>query len=137
MASRTTKAKLESRITELNAEISRLSEKITELLQDSENSFLHSHTYQDMQRNLEAAEIASRFDRQHIERLEKENAALKERLTAVAPPSPRSKPGRRSSISAETRAEIKTRADAGQSLRDIAKDMGISKSTIHRILTLY
>ena len=132
MSPRTTKAELEAEISRLQAVIKEQARQIDEL----RTVGMTSEARQKMQMELNAAYANEKTLNWHIERLEKENEALRNALTAAHQESKKTPAarGRKSAISAETRAAIKARADDGQSLRDIAKDMGISKSTIHRIL---
>lgn len=138
MASRITKAELQARIEYLQTVISAQSRQIDELREIGMTSEARSK----LQMELNAAHanegtLKWQIDRykREVERLEHENIALKEQLTALSSSaSHQSKPGRKPSITDEMKAEIRARKQAGQSIRIIAEDMGLSKSTIHRVL---
>lgn len=138
MASRVTKAELQARIEHLQTIISDQSRQIDELREVG----MTSEARNKMQLELDAAHAYENVLKGlnerlklEIERLKNENASLKEQLTALSSSaSPRSKPGRKPSVTDEMIADIISMRDAGWSIRDIADYMGISKSTVHRIL---
>lgn len=131
MASRTTKADLEKEIIRLQAIIKDQMRQIDELRDQG----LTSEARQKLQMELDAAYANERTLNWRIDRLEKENEALKASLAAQqSSKTGSSGRGRKSSITEETRADIKARHDAGWSIRDIADYLEISKSTIHRIV---
>lgn len=134
MAARKTKVELEAEINRQQMIIKEQSAKITELLQNAENSFLNSYTYQELQQELKAEKISAQFNKKYIERLEDENVALRAKLAELSSGSPQSKPGRKPTVTDEMRTDIRSMRDAGWSIRDIAEYIGISKSTIHRVL---
>lgn len=73
--------------------------------------------------------------RDQLKVIEAENAALRKQLAELSDPvHPQSRPGRKPTVTDEMKAEIRARSDAGQSIRMIADEMGIGKSTVHRAL---